>query len=135
MYPIKIITLILIYICYNFIRVSHSQKSSPLPKSFLPHPSFPIFFPFTKPLFPSTFSVSVTRTQNNPVLVPQGSNGTAGGRQGQQGQQGAAGAAATLENVTAREIPRSAITLLQQIGEGQFGEVSLAVCRGSSGFG
>lgn len=67
----------------------------------------------------------MTRTQNNPVLVPQGSNGTAGGRQGQQGQQGAAGAAATLENVTAREIPRSAITLLQQIGEGQFGEVSL----------
>lgn len=62
-----------------------------------------------------------------------GSNGTAGGRQGQQGQQGAAGAAATLENVTAREIPRSAITLLQQIGEGQFGEVHLGEVEDEEG--
>ncbi|XP_042876703.1 discoidin domain-containing receptor 2-like isoform X7 [Penaeus japonicus] len=63
----------------------------------------------------------------------QGSNGTAGGRQGQQGQQGAGAAAATLENVTAREIPRSAITLLQQIGEGQFGEVHLGEVEDEEG--
>ncbi|XP_042876662.1 discoidin domain-containing receptor 2-like isoform X2 [Penaeus japonicus] len=62
-----------------------------------------------------------------------GSNGTAGGRQGQQGQQGAGAAAATLENVTAREIPRSAITLLQQIGEGQFGEVHLGEVEDEEG--
>lgn len=80
--------MILIYICYNFIRVSHSQKSSPLPKSFLPHPSFPIFFLFTKPHLPSTFSVSVTRTLEQSCPRPTGQQWHSRGPAGAAGPAG-----------------------------------------------
>ncbi|XP_068211248.1 discoidin domain-containing receptor 2-like isoform X2 [Palaemon carinicauda] len=62
--------------------------------------------------------------------IVAGSNGTVGGKP--QSQAGSS-SAANLENITAREIPRMAITLLQQIGEGQFGEVHLGEVEDEEG--
>ncbi|XP_071531085.1 discoidin domain-containing receptor 2-like isoform X2 [Panulirus ornatus] len=65
------------------------------------------------------------------IVAGSNSSTSGGSKQGQQ-QQGAGGGA-TLENVTAREIPRRAITLLQQLGEGQFGEVHLGEVEDEEG--
>ncbi|XP_050722151.1 discoidin domain-containing receptor 2-like isoform X1 [Eriocheir sinensis] len=62
-------------------------------------------------------------------IVQGGTGSSAGSKQGQQGP----GGAAPLEEVRAKEIPRLAITLLQQIGEGQFGEVHLGEVQNEDG--
>ncbi|XP_042211564.1 discoidin domain-containing receptor 2-like [Homarus americanus] len=61
-------------------------------------------------------------------IVAQGSNGSSVGS-----KQGGGGGGAPLEEVKARGIPRLAITLLQQIGEGQFGEVHLGEVEDEEG--
>ncbi|XP_045112632.1 discoidin domain-containing receptor 2-like isoform X4 [Portunus trituberculatus] len=62
-------------------------------------------------------------------IIQGGTGSSAGSKQGQQGP----GGAAPLEEVRAKEIPRLAITLLQQIGEGQFGEVHLGEVQDEDG--
>ncbi|KAK4291662.1 hypothetical protein Pmani_035519, partial [Petrolisthes manimaculis] len=67
----------------------------------------------------------------------QGGTGSSGGQPGGQvggpQTQQTAGAAPPLEETRAREIPRLAITLLQQLGEGQFGEVHLGEVEDEDG--
>ncbi|KAK7067497.1 DNA damage responsive protein, partial [Halocaridina rubra] len=103
---------------------------------------YPPPLPHTKPPMHSLNTFLGGKPTTNPVANPQqpqesfyaateivpGSNGSIGGS-----KQSQAAASANVENVTAREIPRMAITLLQQIGEGQFGEVHLGEVEDEEG--
>ncbi|KAK8752236.1 hypothetical protein OTU49_012649 [Cherax quadricarinatus] len=109
---------------YHAPPLPHSKPPMHTLNTFLGKPA-PTPIPPTAPPQPQESFYAATE-------IVAGSNSSSSGGSKQGGSSGG-GAAAPQDEVKAREIPRMAITLLQQIGEGQFGEVHLGEVEDEDG--